>query len=199
MAKKHIQNIYPRDRNALTTLAKCGYTTHEQLREFLRDKRISGYCKDGLIEKSVYSQPGSKGEDKTVYHLTSKGRDLCRRELSIDHIYSAQNPAHDLPLTTRYLSLTEHERATWKTETQCRDILLGHIRQLRNQGEEERAGELWEKMREGRISMPDALYTASGGVSMAFEVVTESYGQAEIEAKEEAAEALDAQIEFCRT
>lgn len=103
-----------------------------------------------------------------------------------------------MPLTTRYLSLTEHERATWKTETQCRDILLGHIRQLRNQGEEERAGELWEKMREGHISMPDALYTASGGVSMAFEVVTDSYGQAEVEAKEEAAEALDAQIEFCR-
>ena len=198
MTKKHIQSIYPRDKNALTTLAKCGYASHEQLREFLRDKRISGYCKDGLIEKSVYSQPGGKEQDKTVYHLTSKGRDLCRRELSISHIYSAQNPAHDLPLTSRYLSLTGQERATWKTEAQCREELLGHIRQLREQGEAERARELWEKMREGRISMPDALYTASGGVSMAFEVVTDSYGQAEIEAKEEAAEALNAQIEFFR-
>lgn len=174
MRKKHIQSIYPRDKNALTTLAKCGYASHEQLREFLRDKRISGYCKDGLIEKSVYSQPGGRGQDKTVYHLTSKGRDLCRRELSISHIYNVQNPAHDLPLTSRYLSLTGQERATWKTETQCREELLGHIRQLRDQGEAERARELWEKMREGRISMPDAIYTASGGVSMAFEVVTDS-------------------------
>lgn len=198
MAKKHISKIYPRDRSALNTLAKCGHVSHEQLREFLRDKRISGYCKDGLIEKSVYSQPGGKEQDKTVYHLTDRGRNFCRRELSISHIYSAQNPAHDLPLATRYLSLTEHERATWKTESQCREELLGHIRQLREQGEAERARELWEKMREGRISMPDALYTASGGVSMAFEVVTDSYGQAEIEAKEEAAEALNAQIEFCR-
>ena len=195
---KRITTIYPRDRKALSALSRCGYVNREQLSQFLRNKRIESYCKDGLIEKSIYSQPGSKASDQEVYRLTSKGRDLCRRELSIDHIYSAQNPAHDLPLTTRYLSLTEHERATWKTETQCRDILLGHIRQLRNQGEEERAGELWEKMREGHISMPDALYTASGGVSMAFEVVTDSYGQAEIEAKEEAAEALDAQIEFCR-
>lgn len=198
MTKRRISKIYPRDRSALTTLAKCGYASHEQLREFLRDKRISGYCKDGLIEKSVYSQPGGKGQDKTVYHLTSKGRDLCRRELSVSHIYSAQNPAHDLPLTTRYLSLNEQERATWKTETQCREELLDHIRQLQNQGEAERARELREKMREGRISMPDALYTASDGVSMAFEVVTDSYGQAEIEAKEEAAGALDVQIEFCR-
>ena len=197
MAKKHISKIYPRDRSALNTLAKCGHVSHEQLREFLRDKRISGYCKDGLIEKSVYSQPGGRGQDKTVYHLTSKGRDLCRRELSISHIYSAQNPAHDLPLASRYLSLTGQERATWKTETQCREELLGHIRRLRDQGEEERARELWEKMREGRISMPDAIYTASGGVSIAFEVVTSNYGQEEIEAKQEAAEALDAQIEFC--
>ena len=198
MRKKHIQSIYPRDKNALTTLAKCGYASHEQLREFLRDKRISGYCKDGLIEKSVYSQPGGKEQDRLMYRLTAKGRNFCRRELSISHIYSAQNPAHDLPLTTRYLSLTEHERATWKTETQCREELLGHIRQLRDQGEGERARELWEKMREGRISMPDAVYTASDGVFMAFEVVTDSYGQAEIEAKQAAAAALDAQIEFCR-
>lgn len=198
MAKRRITKIYPRDRSALTTLAKCGYASHEQLREFLRDKRISSYCKDGLIEKSVYSQPGNREQDKTVYHLTDKGRNFCRRELSASHIYSAQNPAHDLPLTDRYLSLTGHERATWKTETQCREELRDHIRQLRDQSEEERARELWEKMREGRISMPDALYTTSEGVSMAFEVVTDSYGQAEIEAKQEAAEALDAQIEFCR-
>ena len=197
MAKKHIQNIYPRDRNALTTLAKCGYTTHEQLREFLRDKRISGYCKDGLIEKSVYSQPGGKGQDKTVYHLTSKGRDLCRRELSIDHIYSAQNPAHDLPLTTRYLSLTEHERATWKTESECRDIFTEYIQQLRDQGEEERAQELWDKYQDGRISMPDAVYTRSDGVTIAYEVITNHYGEAEISAKEEAAEVLGATIEYC--
>lgn len=182
----------------MTTFARCGHVSHDQLKEFLRDKRISGYCKDGLIAKSVYSQPGAKEQDQTVYRLTAKGRDFCRRELSISHIYSAQNPAHDLPLTSRYLSLSVGERATWKTETQCREELRDYIRQLRDQGEEERARELWEKLEDGRISMPDAVYTASDGLSMAFEVVTGNYGQAEIEAKEEAAEALHVPIEFCR-
>lgn len=46
---------------------------------------------------------------------------------------------------------------------------------------------------------PDAVYTRSDGVSVAFEVVTNNYGQAELEAKEQAAEALGAEIELQRT
>ena len=49
------------------------------------------------------------------------------------------------------------------------------------------------------MSMPDAVYTRSDGVSVAFEVVTNNYGQAELEAKEQAAEALGAEIEIQKT
>ena len=44
--------------------------------------------------------------------------------------------------------------------------------------------------------MPDAVYTRSDGVSVAVEVVTNNYGQEELEAKEQAAEALEAEIEL---
>ena len=73
-----------------------------------------------------------------------------------------------------------------------------HIQQLRDQGEEERAQELWDKYQDGQISMPDAVYTRSDGVTVAYEVINNSYGEAEISAKEEAAEALGASIEYCK-
>ena len=135
---KRITTVYPRDRKALSALSRCGYVNREQLSQFLRNKRIESYCKDGLIEKSIYSQPGSKASDQEVYRLTSKGRDFCRRELSLTRLYSAQNPAHDLVLADRYFSLSESERETWQTETQSREIINAHIRQLREQGEEEK-------------------------------------------------------------
>lgn len=172
ISKKRITTIYPRDRKALSALSRCGYVSHEQLGQFLRSKRIESYCKDDLIVKSVYSQPGSKATDQEVYRLTPKGRDFCRRELSLSRLYSAQNPAHDLALADRYFSLSENERETWQTESQSRDAVSEHIRQLREQGAEERARELWEKLQDGRLSMPDAVYTRSDGVSVAFEVVT---------------------------
>lgn len=149
--------------------------------------------------KSVYSQPGSKAADREVYRLTSKGRDFCRRELSLTRLYGAQNPAHDLALADRYFSLSENERETWQTENQSRDAISSYIQQLREQGEDERARELWDKLQDGRLSMPDAVYTRSDGVSVAFEVVTNNYGQAELEAKEQAAEALGSEIELQRT
>lgn len=113
-------------------------------------------------------------------------------------LYSAQNPSHDLTIADRYFSLSQLERETWQTETQCRDLIVEHVRQLREQGDDERAQELWDKLKEGAISMPDAIYTADSGVTVAYEVTTSNYGDAEIEAKEEAAEALGAIIEFER-
>jgi len=199
ISKKRITTIYPRDRKALSALSRCGYVSREQLGQFLRNKRIESYCKDGLVEKSIYSQPGSRASDQEVYRLTSKGRDFCRRELSITRLYGAQNPAHDLVLADRYFSLSESERETWQTETQSREIINAHIRQLREQGEEEHALELWDKLQDGRLSMPDAVYTRSDGISVAFEVVTNNYGQSELEAKEQAAEALGAEIEIQKT
>ena len=197
MAKKRITTIYPRDKGALSALARCGYVSREQLGVFLREKRVQSYCKDGLIAKSIYSRPGTKAQDVEVYRLTKAGRELCRRELSLS-TYCAQNPAHDLALADRYFSLSQTERETWRTESQSREDVSTEIRQLREQGEEERAGELWAKLQEGQLSMPDAVYTREDGVSVAFEVTTGNYGNEEITAKEEAAEALGAEIEFSR-
>ncbi len=197
IAKQHITTLYPRDIRALSALARCGYVTADQLRENgLRDKRINSYCKDGLVERITHSRSGDREADRECFRLSKAGRDLCREELSC-RLYNAQNPAHDLCLSDRYHAISPEERATWKTESECRDIFTEHIQQLRDQGEEERAQELWDMYQDGRLSMPDAIYTRSDGVTVAYEVITNHYGEAEISAKEEAAEALGATIEYC--
>ena len=95
----------------------------------MRDKRISAYEKDGLVERSIYSQPGDREGDQTVFRLTAAGLDLCRHELCMTHPYSAQNPAHDLAISDRYFSLTpeEREREMKKAQAHGISIVLGTI------------------------------------------------------------------------
>lgn len=134
IAKQHITTLYPRDIRALSALARCGYVTADQLRENgLRDKRIHSYCKDGLVERVTHSRPGGREADRECFRLSKAGRDLCREELSC-RLYNAQNPAHDLCLSDRYHAISPEERATWKTESECRDIFTEHIQQLREIG-----------------------------------------------------------------
>lgn len=197
MAKRHITRLYPRDVRAFSALARCGHVTQAQLESCgLRNKRIYGYQRDGLVERHIHSRPGDKTNDVVCYRLTDKGRDLCRNELSMPHLYSAQSPKHDLALSERYFSLSDSERSTWRTEGELRDAFREHIRELEDRGQQERAQELLDKLQERAISMPDASYTNENGVEIAFEVVTNNYGEAEIEAKETAAEELELEIEL---
>ena len=198
MAKKHITKLYPRDVKAFSALGRCGYVSEDNLREFLRDKRIRSYQKDGLIEKHFYSRPGSKENDRVCYKLTGKGRSLCRNQLSMPHLYSARSPGHDLALAERYFSLSPEGRESWRTEGELRDSFREHIRQLEDRGEQERAQELLDKLWEGAVSMPDASYASEGGVEIAYEVITNNYGEAEIEAKEVASEELGLELELHR-
>jgi uncharacterized protein YjbK len=50
----------------------------------------------------------------------------------------------------------------------------------------------WEQ---GKLSIPDAVYTNAEGIEVAFEVVTNHYGKAEIEAKQIVATILELKYE----
>jgi len=50
----------------------------------------------------------------------------------------------------------------------------------------------WEQ---GKLSMPDAVYKNAEGIEVAFEVVTNHYGKAEIEVKQTVASILELQYE----
>lgn len=181
MAKKYITKIYPRDIAALSALACCGHVPHDSMLGMVRTKRIDSYVKDGYAERVMYSRPGSGEADTVCYRLTSAGRSLCKAN-SITDIYHAQNPHHDLGLVRAYED-AQVRGDTWLTETEARSMFDAHVAQLRDQGDEERAQELLDKLQEGALTMPDALVVHRDGTVEAVEVVTNTYGEAEVIAK----------------
>lgn len=191
MPRNRITTIYPRDRHAMAALGRCGHVSHDQLGTYLRDKRISDYLKSGLLQKVVYAKPGDRAQDQACYKLTTKGREFCRHTLRMSEMYRPQSITHDMGVADRYFSLTQQERDSWQTETEARTLFEAHIEQLREQGDEERANELWDKLREGAISPPDAIYTNTQGVQVAFEVITNNYGEEEISEKLEFIEEME--------
>lgn len=112
--------------------------------------------------------------------------------------YHAQNPKHDIAIAEKYFSISVECRDQWSTESQIRDKFQGQLNDLRNQGKEEVARVYEDMLNRGLISMPDALYVDINGTEIAFEVVTNTYGQDEMRAKEALVEIMNYRYETTR-
>ncbi|MNW61688.1 hypothetical protein D3C74_397640 [compost metagenome] len=137
--------------------------------------------RDGHFEKLFYKKTG---EIKECYKLTKSGRALAYQLWGLDKQYHAQNPSHDTVIADKYFSIPLESRDQWVTESQIRDKFLERLDELRNQGKEVEARIYEDMLNRGLISMPDAVYVDENGTEIAFEVVTNTYGQEEIQAKE---------------
>ena len=188
--KKSLTTIYPRDIKVFKALAACGHASYGQLREFVRDKRLCTYEKAGLIGRVPLNRPGDGSGDRTCYRLTTSGREFCRHELHFSGMYKAQSVAHDMGIADRYFSLSPEERSTWQTESQVQDLYEQRIVKLRDQGEEELAQSLQDLLIQGEVSPPDAVYTTEAGEQVVLEIVTNNYGEAELEEKTAFVEAV---------
>ena len=194
MGKKYIKNFMMRDKNALLSISKCGHVSHNQLKNYIADSRIKNYVRDGLIEKEVFNK--SNGEKLIGYKLTGEGRKFVEKNYGFYKHQIAQSLNHDLGISDKYFSLTEQEQSSWRTETELRDQLQEHIDNLRN-NEVDRWRELTEMMERREISVADCSYV-QGGVTIAYEVVTNSYGRAELQTKEEYGNVMNTSIEYGR-
>lgn len=189
MAKPKIKNLYNRDRLALTSISRCGHVKEAQLKNFIADKRISNYIKDNLITKEVFNK--NNGEQLVAYKLTKQGKQLLEREWGVKNHYNAQSVNHDLGISNKYFSLSEKERETWKTETELRQELEEKLQEIKTI-DYERYQEINRMLEEKLISTPDGAYIdKETGIETYFEVITNSYGQTEIEAKERFVETMD--------
>lgn len=189
MARKsnYITNINNRDIKAFNALSRCGYVQRENLLTCISKSRIENYQKQGLIEKEVYVS--NRNETTTAYKFTDKGLNLSIKYTGIDKPYQAQSIMHDCQIADKYFSLTNDERETWKTESELREEFFNKMEELREQ-DYSRYQELQEQYNNREISMPDCSYTTETQIEVFFESVTNSYGQAELEAKERAIEVL---------
>ncbi|KIL38669.1 hypothetical protein SD70_24775 [Gordoniibacillus kamchatkensis] len=180
--KPYIAQFFNRDRLAFSALARAGHVSHKHLQACgLADRRIKNLISDGYIEKVVYKRGN---HIKECYKLTKIGRKTASCIFGLSQAYHAQSPAHDLAIAEKYFSLPVELREYWKTESQIRDQFLEQLNDLRDQGKEAEAKLYEDMLNKGLISMPDAVYVNKEGSTIAFEVITNSYGEAELQAKE---------------
>lgn len=87
--------------------------------------------------------------------------------------------------------MSAKERETWKTETELRQELEEKLQEIKTI-DYERYQEINRMLEEKLISTPDGAYIGKEtGIETYFEVITNSYGQTEIEAKERFIEIMD--------
>lgn len=183
--KQYIKTYMTTDATALSAISKVGHITSEQLNECgMSDKRIRNFVKQGYLEKVSYRNQ-SKQLDH-CYKLTEAGRDFYDHRDGREHsYYQSVSPQHDITIADKYFSLGEHERSTWMTESEIRSEFLAHIEDLRNQGDVARADQLEDAYKSRDISAVDAVYETEEGIRIGYEVATNSYGHAELQAKAE--------------
>lgn len=182
MSKKYIKNFFYRDEKALMSISRCGHVSHNNLKEFIAEKRILNYIRDELVTKEVFSK--NNGEQLVGYKLTAEGRKIVEREYGFKDHQIAQSLNHDLGIANVYFSLSQEERDTWKTETQIRNEFEERVEEIRL-NDYERYEEINKLIEERQISIIDCSYIdKETGIENYTEVITNSYGQAEIESKE---------------
>ncbi|WP_242321512.1 hypothetical protein [Bacillus cereus group sp. BfR-BA-01312] len=197
--KQYVKTCTTKDKKMLQAFRNVGYMDEKHLKENLSqaDKRIKNFARDGYIEKcSVYRHKTRSMQ--TVYRLTNKGKELAQTQLNLKNFYRSCSSRHDLAVADRYFKATEEQRANWLTEQDWKDRMEDHIQNLYNQGEIARASELQDRLQEHSLSYTDGGYVTESGRLVAIEVITKSYGEAEIKAKEEFAQELKVDYESVR-
>lgn len=195
---KYIKNLFERDKDMFQMLNKCGNADHNQMKQIgLSERRIKDMCREKLIEKTYFSETKQSEKNTKAYQLTDKGKNLIEREYGLANHNQSQSVRHNIDVANKYLSLEKEERETVLNERELRDLFLEKLEEIRDQ-DEQRYKELYEQLEDNRISMPDIAYTSVEGVTMAYETVTDNYGNAEIQAKEEACTVLELNLEINR-
>lgn len=192
---KYIPNLYGRDKDAFTAFQNCGHLTAQQLKKDcdISPTRLKNYMREGYIEKVSYMVKG-QAKNSVSYKTTAKGREVANKAFGLKNFYHAQSPQHDIAVANKYFALDEQERESVKNETEIRIELESKIQEMMEY-DRERAEEYQKMLQEGLISVPDLMYTSKEGIEIAYEVVTDSYGKEQIEAKERACEILEVQLE----
>lgn len=151
---------------------------------------------DKTVEKCTHIS--KSGETQEIYRITEQGKHWIREHietLSDRKFYSSSSGIlHNLALMERILSLTKAERETMRCESEVRDDFRERMELCREQGDYERYHAMRDGLESGTISMPDLAY----GIETYFEVITSSYGIAEIEAKTECVALLGGRLEMER-
>lgn len=177
----YIQTINHKDIDFINSLRCCGLCTKFQATKIISANRLKNFVLDKTIEKcSFITKDGTRQE---AYRIANK---VWVREhipeLADRKFYNSTGIEHDLKIMDKILTLTREERQNMRCESEVRDEFKLLLDKLLQEQEYDRYEQLYNAMQNHTISMPDLGY----GVNEYYEVITDSYGQAEIQAKIEA-------------
>lgn len=192
---QYINKLTSKDKNMLRAFRNVGYLREDHLKDKLgmSGRRIQNFIRDGHIERVSVFDKHTKAVS-VVYRLTEKGQEFTRQQMNLYNFYRSSSVQHDLALSQRYFQATTEQQHGWLTEKDWKDRFEQYVEQLREQQQYDQADEL-EKMREQNlISFADGGYVTEETV-VAIEIVTSNYGQAEIEAKTEFAQVMNAEYQ----
>ena len=204
MAKKKgkLSHVYDKDRRALSVLAKSGTMSRDTFHRLeITDNRIKSYKQAGLIKEiSVPNKHGSGS--KSFYELTDKkGKDFCRQECNIKHFISNGHAALHNAKVSEYLAsnLSKKELDSVMSERELKPFIESRLQEYLDKQEHDHYQELMDALKNSQLSMPDILYRTEHGTFEAIEIITNSYGQEEIESKAMTCDLLSIEVTFVHT
>lgn len=202
MKYKELKNIYQKDRRCLSILAKSGAMSRDTFHKMeISDNRIKSYKQAGLIKETSVIDKHGNGL-KTYYELTEKrGKEFCRNECSVKHFISNANASEHNSKVSEYLAnnLSKKQLESCLSERELKPFIEDRLQEYLDKQEMDHYQELVDALQNQTLSMPDIIYKTEQGAYIALEVITDSYGNEEIDAKVETCELLSIEVTFVHT
>lgn len=199
--KGHIKHWYPKDERFFKVLSIAGNIRAEDAVKIdISAGRLKNMEKDKLIEKVTYPSRYNKNPQSNVsYALTKKGKIFISQKYGINRCQSPHAIEHNCKVAEIICNLDKKEIGTVQPEWETRDQMAEALEQMKNEGDYDQYDYYMDLWKAGLISAVDITYTSvQTGEMVCCEVVTNSYKDSDIAAKEVCGEILQTQIEYVR-
>ena len=199
--KEHIKHWYPKDERFFKVLSIAGNIRQEDAAKIdISASRIKNMEKDKLIKKVTYPSRYNKNPRSNVsYALTKKGKDFVCQKYGIGRCQNSHAAEHNSKVAEVICSLDKKEIETVRAEWQTRGQMQEALEQMRQEGDYDQYDYYMDLWKSGLISAVDVAYTSSKtGEMVCCEIVTNSYKDSDIQAKEYCGEILQTEVEYVR-
>lgn len=199
--KEHIKHWYLKDKTFFKVLFIAGNIRQEDAVKIdISASRLKNMEKDKLIEKVTYpSRYNSTPKSSVSYALTKKGRNFIDQKYGIGRCQSSHAAEHNCKVAEIICNLDKREIETVQAEWQTRDQMAETLEQMKNEGDYNQYDYYMDLWKAGLISAVDVVYTSvKTGELVCCEVVTNSYKDSDIAAKEVCGEILQTEVEYVR-
>lgn len=197
--KEHIKHWYPKDERFFKVLSITGNIRQEDAVKIdISLSRIKNMEKDKLIEKVTYpSRYNNRPKSNVSYALTKKGKDFIRKKYGISRCQNAHAVEHNCKVAEIICSLDKKEIDTVQSEWETRNQMEENLEQMKQEGDYGQYNYYMDLWKAGLVSAVDITYiSAKTGEMVCCEVVTNSYKDSDIQAKEHCGEILRTEIQY---